>query len=211
MINSVFVSAIAGVALTTATVLTSTAAQAALLKFNFTTDQGGSGSFVLNTETPLSLAIPPQLDANGNVVALPVNVYANAVSSFSFSSPGAGSFQYDPIDFALLVSSPSLNSSLGLIGSPACGDFSQDCPLQLEMIYRGAVANLPSLSIDPSNYFLFSVVAFKAFALEATFVEKITSTTATVIPTPALLPGLIGFSAAVIRKRRAAAKERVLN
>lgn len=208
MVNQVFVSAIAGVALTTAAVLPSSPAQAALLKFEFTTNQGGVGSFVLNTDTPLSSEVIPPLpdvDSNGNVVFVPGKLYASAVSSFSFSSPGAGALQYNQIDYVLFPSIPSFNGlPLAFISPRACGFPDQDCPMQLQVGYLGDVANLPDLPTDPLNYFLFNIAAYKAAEPGYTFFERVNSTTATVIPTPALLPGLIGFSIGVLRKRRMA-------
>ncbi len=181
-------------------------AQAALLQFSFTTDQEGSGSFLLDTETPVSSEIiPPLFDDTGEVFA-EGTLYANAVSNFFFSSPGAGTFNYATLDFIVFPTvSYAPGSVAGAIGLRQCSDPDADCPIQLDLDYLGSLAELPTLSANSESYDLFAVFGYQAGVAGFTLDESITSQSSTAVPAPAVFPGVLAAGAlgAVYRKRQA--------
>jgi hypothetical protein len=179
-------------------------AQAALLQFSFTTAQEGSGSFLLDTETPVSSEIIPQL-VDGTGAIAEGTLYANAVSNFFFSSPGAGTFNYSTLDFVLFPTvSFAPGSVAGAVGLRQCSDPEADCPIQLDLDYLGNLAELPTLSTDSKSYDLFAVFGYQAGVADFTFVEDITGQLATAVPAPAVFPGVLAAGAlgAVYRKRQ---------
>lgn len=183
--------AMAGIGLTW---LHTDSAQAALFHFSFTTDQDGAGSFLLDTDTPVSSDIPALLfDADGTVSAEGL-YYAGAVSNFTFSSPGAGSFPYPNLDFVVFPDVQTTPSTvLAGIGTLECSLPTNTCPFQLSVDYAGSLAALPGLSSDPNDYSLYSVVGYPEG--DITFNELITSTNAAGVPEPTVLPGLVAAGA----------------
>ena len=186
-------------------------AQAALLQFSFTTEnffntqETGSGSFLLDTETTVSSEIIAQLfDLTGQVFAEGL-LYPDAVSNFFFSSPGAGTFNYATLDFVVFPTVSFVPGSVaGAIGLRQCNDPEADCPTQLTLDYTGSLAELPTLSANPESYSLFDVSGYKAGGAEVTFIENVTSQSSTAVPAPAVFPGVLAAGAlgAVYRKRQ---------
>ena len=180
-------------------------AQAALLQFSFTTDQDGSGSFLLDTETPVSSEVIPLFDETGEELIGEGRNYPDAVSNFFFSSPGAGTFNYASVDFVLFPPNLVNKFSRGVIGPSQCNDPAADCPIQLNLDYLGNLAEFPTLSANPENYDLFAVFGYRAGVAEFTFLENIISpSSATAVPAPAVFPGVLAAGAlgAVYRKRQ---------
>ena len=179
-------------------------AQAALLQFSFTTDQDGSGSFLLDTETPVSSEVIPLFDETGEELIGEGRNYPDAVSNFFFSSPGAGTFNYASVDFVLFPPNSVNIYSLGLIGPSQCSDPEADCPVNLALEYKGDLAELPTLSANPKSYDLFAVFGYQAGVADFTFNEVITRQSATAVPAPAVFPGVLAAGAlgAVYRKRQ---------
>ena len=122
-------------------------AQAALLQFSFTTEnffntqETGSGSFLLDTETTVSSEIIAQLfDLTGQVFAEGL-LYPDAVPNFFFSSPGAGTFNYATLDFVVFPTVSFVPGSVaGAIGLRQCSDPEADCPVSLALEYKGDLA-----------------------------------------------------------------------
>ena len=188
-------------------------AQAALLQFSFTTknffniQETGSGSFLLDTETPASSEVIPLLDATGAEVVGEGREYRDAVSNFFFSSPGAGTFNYATLDlgvFFLFKPSASFPLPFGAISPRQCSDLESDCPIQVGLDYLGNLTEFPILSANPESYKLLNVIAFQAGVAKLTFDEVITSPSATAVPAPAVFPGVLAAGAlgVVYRKRQ---------
>lgn len=191
--------ALAGVGLTC---LHTDSAQAALLHYSFTTEQDGTGSFLLDTDTPISPDIPALLfDADNNVTAEGI-YYAGAVSSFTFSSPGAGSFLYPNLDLVVFPDVQTTSSTvLAGIGTLECSLPTNTCPLQLSVDYQGSLAALPGLSSNPDDYFLYSVAGYPKG--DITFNELIKSSNAVAVPEPTVVSGMLAAGAigGVLHKR----------
>lgn len=192
--------AVAGIGLTC---LHTDSAQAALLHFSFTTDGDGTGSFLLDTETPVSPDIAPPLFGPDGQLEGVGTYYGNAVSNFTFSSPGAGSFTYPNLDFVVFPSVPTVSGSslVAGIGPLECSLSTNTCPIQLSVDYAGSPAALPSLSSNPNDYSLFDVLGYPDG--DVTFDELVTSTNAAGVPEPTVLPGLVAAGAigGFLRKR----------
>lgn len=179
-------------------------AQAALLQFSFTTDQDGVGSFLLDTETPVSSETIPLFDETGENLIGEGRNYPDAVSNFFFSSPGAGTFNYASVNFSLFPPNSVNKNSLGLIGPSQCSDPEADCPVNLALDYNGDLAELPTLSANPKSYDLFAIFGYQAGVADFTFDEKVTKQSATAVPAPAVFPGVLAAGAlgAISRKRQ---------
>mgnify|MGYP000013173981 CR=1 FL=1 len=180
-------------------------AQAALLQFSFTTDQDGIGSFLLDTETPVSSKTIPLFDETGENLIGEGRNYPDAVSNFFFSSPGAGTLNYANVGFTLFPPNLVNDYFFGTIGPSQCDDPEADCPVNVALEYTGDSAELPTLSTNPKSYDLFAIFGYQAGVADFTFNESITSPSATAVPAPAVFPGVLAAGAlgAVYRKRQA--------
>ncbi len=199
--QSVAAIAIAGIGLT---FLDTPSAQAALLHFSFATDGDGTGSFLLDTDTPVSPDLSvPLTDTDGNPIPEAEGLYyGGAISNFSYSSPGAGSFAYSSLDFVVFPGVPAPPApSFAAIGTLEC-TFTPNCPIQLSVNYAGSLAALPKLSDAPGDYTLLVALGYPTGG-ELTFEEHVKSSNAAGVPEPSVLPGLIAAGAigGFLRKR----------
>jgi len=127
-------------------------AQAALLDFNFTTENGATGSFTLDTDTP------PSPDPALFRFGFEGFAYPNAVSDFSISAPYLN-LSSVTTDYNVV---PLLSDFLGLPGTGLASGVSYGpgcitapgltCRLGLSVSYSGDSSELPVLSDDPTSY-----------------------------------------------------------
>lgn len=196
MVNKVFMSAIAGVALTAAAVLPSTAAQAAIITNHFRVDvtsglledQSFFGHFTYNDAAlsdPTIQIINPNtgnqlINATNGLIDLSFNFLNNTYTQTSdFGFPA-----YPTINFA----NGSLQSLDYIVESLLNPEPIRSFMITFDPVIRGSV-----------------FVGFDGVPFGSQVVSFGTVTYGVQpIPTPALLPGLIGFSVGILRKRRVA-------
>lgn len=132
--------------------VTADSSQAALLGFNFTTENGATGSFTLDTDT---LPSPDPAIFRFGFTGF---AYLNAVSDFSLSAPYLN-LSSVTTDFNVV---PLLSEFLGLPGTGLASGVSYEpgcitapgltCKLGLSVSYSGDPSELPVLSDDPNSY-----------------------------------------------------------
>ncbi|MBD2773554.1 hypothetical protein [Iningainema tapete] len=129
-------------------------AQAALLDFSFTTTNGGTGTFTLNTGT--SPSAEPAIFAQG-VTGIS---YPNAISNFSISAPYVN-LSSVTTDFSVVPSITSafigFPANLGVLSSisypPGCiTSPGFTCLFDIAIFYTGNLSELPLLSDNPNSY-----------------------------------------------------------
>lgn len=139
-------------------VVTAAPAEAARLQFNFTTEQGGVGSFILDTETE---AVPESELPDFFTIREGNQAYLNAVSNFSFSSPylnfenlDADYGVFPTVDFGPLLGVPDTPGVYTAVYAPAGCLFEplEFCPTEFPIAYTGDVSELPNLADDPSTF-----------------------------------------------------------
>lgn len=127
-------------------------ATAGLLKFNFDTESGGTGSFTLDTET--APASEPVLFGPG----LTGFLYPNAVSDFFLSAPYIDSLNKVTADYSVVPSfplTPDGKEVFSGVSYPAgCSRAATfNCLVNVAISYSGNVLNLPLvLSSDSLSY-----------------------------------------------------------
>ena len=145
----------AGAALAVVSSVLTLPAAAAQLEFSFTTESGGAGSFVLDTETTAEL---PSFFTirEGN------QAYLGAISNFSFSSPSV-SFEgleadygvFPAVGFGELLGVPEVEGAYTAVYAPAGCLFEPTafCPTEFPLAYTGDLTALPGeLSDNPEDY-----------------------------------------------------------
>ena len=139
-------------------IVTAAPAEAARLKFTFTTEQGGVGSFILDTETE---AVPESELPDFFTIREGNQAYLNAVSDFSFSSPylnfenlDADYGVFPAVDFGPLLGAPDTPGVYTAVYTPAGCLFEPFvfCPTEFPIAYTGNLSELPDLADDPSAY-----------------------------------------------------------
>ena len=120
-------------------------ATAALLEFDFTTENGATGSFTLNTD------IPPANEPANFGIGIGLS-YPNAVSDFSFSAPYISPLNSVTADYDVAPSIP-LAPGVVLSGVSYPSGCSRatifNCLINVAVFYSG---NVPELSDDPLFY-----------------------------------------------------------
>ncbi|MGD1897887.1 MAG: PEP-CTERM sorting domain-containing protein [Phormidesmis sp.] len=134
-------------------------AAAAQLEFSFTTESGGTGSFVLDTDTT---AVPEADLPSFFTIREGNQAYLGAVSDFSFSSPDV-SFEgldadygvFPAVEFGELLGVPEVSGAYTAVYAPAGCLFEPTsfCPTEFPIAYTGDLSALPDeLSDDPEAY-----------------------------------------------------------
>lgn len=181
-------------------------AQAAQLQFSFTTESGGTGSFLLNTDTPVAPNPTYIFDSTGQVIA-EGKEYLGAISNLLINSPDLGSFQFPGGDFAIFPSYFPTSSPFpaAIAGVPfGCGDDPVGfCAIQVNAFYQGNTA-AAMLSDNPQAY---EFVTFNRFDEVTGNVvgDRIASQSVVAVPEPSSIAGLVvasGLGARFLRKRR---------
>lgn len=139
------------------TVMASPAA-AAQLRFSFTTQSGGNGSFSLETDTE---AVPESELPIFFTIREGNQAYLGAVSDFSFTSPEA-SFEgldadygvFPAVEFGSLLGVPEVPGAYTAVYAPAgcLFDPTAFCPTEFPIAYTGDLSALPDLADDLSAY-----------------------------------------------------------
>lgn len=130
-------------------------ANAALIGFNFDTESGGTGSFILDTGTPPASEPSVVFFDDGSVEE--GILYLNAISDFSFSAPDT-SFSNLTGDYSVFPSIPYTTRRpdtgvLSIVGPSGCATATADfCSVNIDVEYSGSVSELPLLSNDPLSY-----------------------------------------------------------
>jgi hypothetical protein len=174
---------------------TATPATAALLQFSFTTQSGGAGSFVLDTNTVAETEVPRFFAIReGN------RAYLNAVSSFSFTSPErsfsnlAGDFGVFPVvEFGAFLGAPEQPGAYTAVYAPAgcLFDPRNFCPTEFPIAYIGDRAALPVLSSNPADYAGGFDIARIDPVTGALSSDPLTSFSVEAVPEPATVVGTI--------------------
>ncbi|MBD2730642.1 hypothetical protein H6G96_31075 [Nostoc sp. FACHB-892] len=128
--------------------------QAALIDFNFSTRNGATGTFTLNTDTPPS---PEPAIFRPNVTGV---AYLGAVSNFSISAPYVNlsnvttDFDVVPSVTSDLIGFPkNLGVLSGVSYPPGCiTSSSLTCLFDIALFYSGNQTELPILSDNPLSY-----------------------------------------------------------
>lgn len=172
-------------------------AMATQLRFNFTTQSGGAGSFTLDTDT----AAVPEAELPGFFTIREGNqAYLGAVSNFSFSSPSV-SFEnleadygvFPAVEFGALLGALEVAGAYTAVYAPAGCLFDPRafCPTEFPIAYTGDLAALPGeLSDDPSAY----AAGFDFASVDPTGVitsDPLTSFTVEAVPEPGAILGLL--------------------
>ncbi|MDX2242154.1 MAG: PTPA-CTERM sorting domain-containing protein [Leptolyngbyaceae cyanobacterium bins.302] len=198
MINKVFMSAIVGVALTAAAVLSGSAAQAAIITNHFRVDvtmgllegQSFFGHFTYNDAALSDPAIQIIDPSNGNQIINQSNglidLSFNFLNNTYTQASDSGFPDYPTINFA----GGSLQSLDYIVESLLNPGPIRSFVIAFDPLFGGPVFNgFDGSPFNPnSNGLLAGPVTYDIQP----------------IPTPALLPGLIGLSVGVLRKRRSA-------
>ena len=144
------------------TVVGTVPSQAAVLKSSFTTKSGGTGSFILDTDTAPDPN--PALYFNPDGSTSQGISYPGAISNFSFSGAYT-SFSNNSGDFGVFPSIPFAPNSTGVLStvdSPAgcltATDFA--CSIEIQVGYLGNTSELPVLSTNPLSYFTATDIKF---------------------------------------------------
>ena len=147
--------AVAGVAFIVLGTISLEPVEAALIDFNFSTTNGATGTFTLNTNTPPS---PEPAIFRPNVTGV---AYLGAVSNFSISAPYVNlsnvttDFNVVPSVTSDLIGFPK---NLGLLSGvsypPGCiTSSSLTCLFDIALFYSGNQTQLPILSDNSLSYF----------------------------------------------------------
>lgn len=164
-----------------------TPASATLLEFDFTTSNGGTGSFTLDTDT---VPNPEPVSSGSEPTGI---TFPNAVSDFSFSAPYIN-LSSDTVDWSI---TPSISSDV--IGLPAntgvlsgvnypsgCATPSGiSCTSNVAVLYSG---NLSELSDDPLSY---RGLGFEV--IEPLIRDNITNFQVQAVPEPDSILGTLAF------------------
>lgn len=130
-------------------------ATAALLNFSFTTENGSTGSFILDTDAAPDPNPAIGITADGTAIGIGF-AYPNAVSNFSLATTGTvlsevtadfGVFTIEPLD-------PPNTGILSAVEFPSGCLTATDflCSIDVDLGYTGDVEELPVLSDDPLSY-----------------------------------------------------------
>ena len=186
--------ATAGAAFIVLGVGTTTPASAALLNFSFTTASGGTGSFILDTDTAPDLE--PALLFGPDPSSEPDTgfQYQDAISNFSVSTPDVNLSNVTG-DFAVFPSVPYTTTPssgvLSIVGALP-NDVDYYYPFQIDVEYSGNISELPTLSADPLSYpRLFAVDRYNATTGEFLSGDRITNFQ--VVPDPGSILGTVAF------------------
>lgn len=170
--------------------------QAALLDFNFTTQSGGTGSFILDTDTAPDPN--PALYINPNGSFFEGVSYPGAISNFSFSG-SYRSFSNNSGDFGVFPSIPFAPNSTGVLSSvdsPAGCLTAPDytCSIEIDVEYLGNISELPVLSTNPLSYFTATDIKFyDSLTGDVLSSDPITSFQAVRVPESDSVIGLLAF------------------
>jgi hypothetical protein len=135
-------------------------AQAAKINFSFVTQDGSTGSFILNTDIPPSPE-PALFFLGGGVVEEGIG-YIGAVSDFSFFRAGE-EISNPASDFVVYPTIPLRPSGFPILSSvqaPATCSIVPDisCSLNIDIAFFGELAALPELPSAPEAYFPFQII-----------------------------------------------------
>ena len=185
-------------------------AEAARLQFEFTTQSGGTGSFILDTDTAAvpEAELPPFFTIReGN------QAYLGAVSDFSFTSPtvsveglDADYGVFPAVEFGPLLGVPDTPGAYTAVYAPAgcLFDLVAFCPIEFPIAYTGDLSAVPDLSDDPGAYaqgFDFASVDPEGVITS----DPLTSFSVEAVPEPGamasmVLFGLLGTGRALVKR-----------
>ena len=139
-------------------VVSAVPAQAARLQVSFTTEGGGAGSFILDTDTA---TVPESELPTFFTIREGNRAYLNAVSNFSFSSPylnfdnlDADYGVFPAVEVGSLLGDPERAGTYTAVYAPAGCLLAPTsfCPTEFPIAYTGNRSELPDLSDDPDAY-----------------------------------------------------------
>jgi hypothetical protein len=137
------------------TTFSATPATAALLNFSFTTENGSTGSFIVDTDTASDPNPAIGITADGTEIEIGL-AYPNAVSDFSLATTGTVLSEVTA-DFGVFTTEPLDSPDAGILsavefpsGCLTATDFL--CSIDVDLGYTGDVSELPVLSDDPLSY-----------------------------------------------------------
>ena len=185
---------------------------AAQLQFNFTTQSGGSGSFLLDTDTA---AVPESELPAFFTIREGNQAYLGAVSNFSFTSPevtidgvDADYGVFPAVEFGSLLGVPEVLGAYTAVYAPAgcLFDPAAFCPTEFPIAYTGDLSAIPGLSDDPSDYSAGFDIASVDPTTGVIISDPLTSFSVETVPEPGTVAsmvvlGMLSMGSSLLRRR----------